>query len=41
VTLALFLGTFTYSLMVLRTVRSSAENQSAVVPQLSVKSPSF
>jgi len=36
VTLAVFLGTFTYSLMVLRTVRSSAENQSAVVPQMSV-----
>jgi len=36
VTLALFLGTFTYSLMVLRTVRSGTQNQAAVVPQVSV-----
>lgn len=36
VTLTVFLGTFTYSLPVLRTVRSSAEDQSAVVPQVTV-----
>ncbi len=36
VTLALFLGTFTYSLMILRTVRGSDEQRSTVVPQMSV-----
>jgi uncharacterized membrane protein len=36
VTLALFLSTFTFALMVLRTVRSQAESRSEFVPQLSV-----
>ena len=36
VTLALFLATFTYSLTVLRSVRSSAESASPLVPRLAV-----
>ncbi len=36
VTLAVFLGTFVYTLIVLRTVRSSGEARGAFVPQLSV-----
>jgi uncharacterized membrane protein len=36
VTLALFLSTFTFALMVLRTVRSQAESRSQFVPQVSV-----
>lgn len=36
VTLALFLSTFTFALMVLRTVRSKAESRSEFVPQVSV-----
>lgn len=35
-TLAVFLGTFTYALTVLRTVRTSADGQAAFVPQFSV-----
>ncbi len=35
-TLAMFLGTFTYALTVLRTVRTAADEQVAFVPQLSV-----
>ena len=35
-TLALFLGTFAYSLVVLRTVRTSADSQAEFVPQISV-----
>ncbi len=35
-TLALFLSTFTYSLAVLRTVRTAADEQEVFVPQLSV-----
>ncbi len=36
VTLALFLGTFTYALAVLRTVRDAGDTQAPFVPQLSV-----
>ncbi|GAA1408598.1 DUF2254 domain-containing protein [Catellatospora coxensis] len=36
VTLALLIGTFTYAVMVLRTVRSDTQTQAAFVPQLSV-----
>ncbi len=36
VTLALFLGTFTYSLTVLRTVRAAGESREIFVPQISV-----
>ncbi len=36
VTLALFLGTFTYALAVLRTVRDAGETQALFVPQVSV-----
>ena len=36
VTLALFLGTFTYALAVLRTVRNARANQPVFVPQVSV-----
>lgn len=36
VVLGVFIGTFTYSLLVLRTVRSSAEGRDAFVPSLSV-----
>ncbi len=35
-TLALFLGTFTYSLTVLRTVRTAGDSQDQFVPQMSV-----
>ncbi len=35
-TLALFLTTFTYSLVVLRTVRTSSDSQQEFVPQISV-----
>ncbi len=35
-TLGLFLGTFTYALTVLRTVRTPADGQSLVVPQIAV-----
>lgn len=35
-TLALFLGTFTYALTVLRTVRTNADDQQMFVPQLAV-----
>ncbi len=35
-TLALFLGTFAYSLVVLRTVRTSADSRAEFVPQVSV-----
>lgn len=35
-TLALFLGTFTYALTVLRTVRTPADDQDLFVPQISV-----
>lgn len=36
VTLGLFLGTFTYALTVLRTVRTAADDQPPVVPQIAV-----
>lgn len=36
VTLGLFLGTFAYALTVLRTVRTAADNQQPVIPQISV-----
>ncbi len=36
VTLALFLGTFTYSLTVLRTIRAAGESRDVFVPQISV-----